>query len=262
MISVSFVFLSCQSDKKEVQSFAVRVVDYLNERNNDALKRIYPRAEKADSFAYDFNLDSIDISYDRMTDGYKVSLGEGIWFVVKKRQNEFQIVRSQGLFAYDRNKVLIGRRSGRITSNMEDIETMKAIADTAFFHYLADESIVKMKKYVFFDMEIQDGGIPLETFMVKLTIFNKSNFNLLASDYKIKVWTTWMNDVDEVKFIQGINIPANDSISVPVSLMYNGSGGTGFDGELIFNFSEQPTDSIIKRYYKPSINDYKEYIRR
>lgn len=258
------IFLvSCNQDSKEVLIFASHIVMDLNRGNADAIKSVYPNAKEIVSFTSGYNIDSIKIEYDRMTNGHKVILKDNVWLILsEKSPSSFIIAKSRGLFPHDEKRMNIAEKTGRIKPNMSDMKIDKALKDSAFFSYLANKTIEKIKKYVYCDARY-DYNTSYEDFSkfgINLTVKNETNKKILGTDYIIKVWTLWMGNVDEELTIRGKDISSNDSISIPVELTYNGSGGTGFGSELIFSSDNLSIQDLLERYFDPNINDYKEYL--
>lgn len=253
-------FVSCNQKNKELLAFASRIVMDLNSGNTDAIKSVYPNSKDIISFTSGYNLDSIKIEYDRMTNGHKVILKDDVWFVVSEKfPSSFIIVKSRGLFPHDEKRLSIAEKTGRIKPNMSDMKIDKALKDSAFYSYLKDKTIEKIRKYVY--STVKYGFTDFEKLGVTITIKNEMNKKILGADYIIKVWTLWMGNIDEEITIKGKDISSNDSISIPVVLSYNGSGGTGFESELVFNSDNFSTHDILDRYFDPNINDYKEYLK-
>lgn len=258
------LLVSCNQDKKEVYAFASSIVLNLNSGNSDQIKAVYPNAVVVDSFISGFSQDSIQIEFDRMTNGYKVFLKENAWFVVlRESSSSFKIVKSQGLFIHDRNKLLIAENSGRITAETSDFKIAKALADSSFFLYLAKKTEERMKKYVYCDASynFNEDAYKAGKFEVSISVKNDTNKKLHGTDYDIKVWSLWMGDVDEIIIVNGKDISCNDSISFPVFLNQNGTGGSGFRSELVFHFDRISTQVVLDNYYDSNINDYKEYLK-
>ena len=256
--------VSCNQNNKEVLIFASQIVMDLNNGNADAIKSVYPNAKEIVSFTSGYNIDSIKVEYDRMTNGHKVILKDNVWFVIsEKTPSSFIIAKSRGLFPHDEKRMDIAEKTGRIKPSMSDMKIDKALKDTAFFSYLANKTIDKMKKYVYCETRFgndmkKDDNLK---FWVTITVKNETNKKLQGTDYIIKVRTFWMGSVDEELTIKGKDILSNDSISIPVALTYNGSGGTGYESELVFSSDNITPQDIIDRYFDPNINDYKEYLK-
>lgn len=265
VIQVLFLLflVSCNQNSKEVLVFASQIVMDLNSENTDAIKSVYPNAKEMLSFTSGYNIDSIKIEYDRMTNGHKVILKDNVWFVLtEKSPSSLIIAKSRGLFPHDEKRMNIAEKTGRIKRSMSDMKIDKALKDSVFFSYLANKTIEKMKKYVYSNAKY-DNNMSLADdykFGVIITIKNETNKKILGTDYIIKVWTLWMGKIDEELTIKGKDISSNDSISIPVALTLNGSGGTGFKSELMFSSDNLSTQEILDRYFDPNINDYKEYL--
>lgn len=82
-----------------------------------------------------------------------------------------------------------------------------------------------------------------------------------GKDYRIKISTYWFGSENEVKYIEGKDISSNDSTKISVVLHPDGSGHTGENSEIIFTTDMLNDYEIINKYYTPSINDYKEYLK-
>lgn len=258
--------VSCNQNSKEALNFASQIVMNLNSGNTDAIKSVYPNAKEIDSFTSGYSIDSIRIEYDRMTNGHKVILKDNVWFVLtEKSPSSFIISKSRGLFPHDEKRINIAEKTGRIKPSMSDIKIDKALKDSAFFSYLANKTIDKMRKYVYCETRLgNDMSFAEDDFLkfgITITVKNETNKKILGTDYIIKVRTSWMGDVDEELTIKGKDISSNDSISIPVALTYNGSGTTGYESELVFSSENIPPQDIINRYFDPNINDYKEYLK-
>lgn len=256
--------VSCHDDKKEILAFAKNVVLNLNSGNSDQIKAAYPNAAAANSFISGFNQDSIQIEFDRMTNGHRVILKENVWFVVSRdSSSSYKIVKSHGLFLHDRKKMLIAEKSGRISADISDVKIAKALADSSFFLYLAKKTEERMKKYVYCDASynFNEDAYKAGKFEVSISVKNDTNKKLHGTDYDIKVWSLWMGDVDEIIIVNGKDISCNDSISFPVFLNQNGTGGSGFRSELVFHFDRISTQVVLDNYYDSNINDYKEYLK-
>ena len=260
LVCLLLSLISCHDDKKEILAFAKSIVLNLNSGNSDQIKAAYPNAAVADSFISGINQDSIQIEFDRMTNGHRVILKKNVWFVVSSESSSsYKIVKSHGLFLHDRKKMLIAEKSGRISADISDVKIAKALADSTFFLYLANKTEERMKKYVYCDATYN--YMNNLKYSVTVSVKNDTNKELHGADYDVKVWTLWMGDVDEIKIVNGKDISCNDSIFFPILLDHNGSGGTGFDSELVFHFDRLPTQVILDNYYDSNINDYKDYLK-
>ena len=249
-----------ETENKAINAFAEQFVKQLNSGDATSVKKAYPNAAEVDSFTRGFVETDIQISRDRMTNGYCVSLGEGNWFVVVgKDASSFRIIKSHGLFAFDNKMINLAEKTGWIAPKMNDKQIAEALSDTAFIDFMTDKALASLQKYVLTSNEESLGNS--FDINVKVTIHNKTSKTLYGSDYKIKVFSTWMGGEDEKKFIAGRDVNGNDSISTTTSLLMNGSGGTGFYSEVILLTDKLSKKEIIEKYYVPDINDYKEYLK-
>lgn len=249
-----------ETENKAISAFAEQFVRHLNSGDATSVKRVYPNAAEVDSFTRGVEETNIQISRDRMTNGYYVSLGEGNWFVVVgKDASTFRIIKSHGLFAYDNKMIILAEKTGWVTPKMNDKQIAEALSDTAFIDFMTEKALASLQKYVSTSNEESFGNS--FDINVKVTVHNKTSKTLYGSDYKIKVFSTWMGGEDEKKFIAGQDVNGNDSISTTTSLLMNGSGGTGFYSEVILLTDKLSKREILEKYYVPDINDYKEYLK-
>lgn len=262
LLSLLLCFTSCDNKKKEIMFFSQQVVDKLNKGDVNGIKELYPNSINIDSFTKGYSRDSILISEDPMTNGYKISLREDVWFILTEPSpSKYLIVKSKGLFIHDDRRLGLAKRSGRITPNMTDDVIEKELEDSNYYEFLAKKANEKMQKYIYCTSSI-DPYARIDDWLkfgVRIVVHNNTNRELQKSDYKIKAYTLWMGKPDEVLILGGQHVPSNDSISIPVVFNYNGSGGSGFDAELLFETFRLSTMEILDRYYEPNMNDYKEY---
>lgn len=251
-----------ETENEAINAFAEQFVKQLNSSDATSVKKAYPNAAEVDSFAKGFVETNIQISRDRMTNGYLVSLGEGNWFVVVgKDTSSFRIVKSHGLFAFDNKMMNLAEKTGWITPKMNDKQIAEALSDTAFIDFMADKALANLQKYVLSSIVETEYLEYSFSNSVKVTVSNKTSRTLYGTDYKIKVFSTWMGEEDEKKYIAGKDVNGNDSISTTTTLAYNGSGGTGYYSEIILLTDKLSKRDIIEKYYVPKINDYKEYLK-
>ena len=110
---------SNQEDEQLV--FAKKIVRLASDSQTDSIHALYPDAADVEEFSTNLVNDSIRVDKDNMTDGYKVSLNDGIWFVVTGGSGKsIKIVNSRGLFAYPDEQMKLALATGWVNDEMND----------------------------------------------------------------------------------------------------------------------------------------------
>ena len=261
---LSLFIFSCNYEKDKIHSMAEQIVNYLNSNNFEKIRKIYPNAEMIDSFETCFNKESIKIESDRMTMGYKILLDDNCWFIIVEDKNgDFKIAKSRGIFAFNKARISLAEKTGWINANMSDKKIANAFKDTTFIKHLSNKTKEQLNKKVYSEINFDYSNKTDNPhgFEYILTIHNDLNKKLDGKDYRIKKSTYWFGSENEVKYIEGKDISSNDSTKISVVLHPDGSGHTGENSEIIFTTDMLNDYEIINKYYTPSINDYKEYLK-
>lgn len=254
------VFASCDKNK-EIKQFATDFAAAVQGGDKSQITKMYPGATDVDEFASDFKMDSIQIKEDNMTGGYKVSLGNGNWFVVTGKDKElFKIVSSHGLFAYPKEQMTFAQETGWIKKDMDDQEMRKAFADTTFYDFLFDKTVEQLKKSVTTEVNWEKSDIKCmvdvqSTIVAQVT--NKGSHAIRGEDYKVII-SCEMFGTNEVK---GKDIAPKETIYLSTRFPPEGSERQIYNAALKFNISGAPKREVVSRYYEVKGGEYEEFLK-
>ncbi|MCF0232248.1 MAG: hypothetical protein HUJ63_08300 [Enterococcus sp.] len=255
LISCVVFLVSCNKTESQVKDYAIKVVNALNSGDNETIHNFYAQMAEEDNFAKGMNPDSIVITSDNNTNGYKVQLGDGKYFIVTGEDSlSFKIVASRGLVTYPPELIDKISQTGAITQNMDDSEIGKVIRDHKYMKFLNDLARQSLMKNLKTDIEF---GFPIH-----VTVTNKTSMPVRGVDYEVGLSILSFTGYSAYQGVKpGQDIKPGESIKIRfdsraiAELDYN---------SLIFKenlttkkLSEQ---DAIMYYLQPQGNEYKNYL--
>lgn len=254
------VMISCGGKKKEVQTFGETFAGYVNAGQLDSIKAVYP------TFSFDsvapLTSDSISVTE---SDGiYKVNFAGGKWIEVSVgNDGALTVVNSKGVAAFPQDKYDIAVATGMLTDSIADMQAVEMLNDSTYFAWLSD----KAKESYNNALTVKAGksktgamlGEGLYRVTCTITIKNNTDQDIAGKDYAIFYTGVGNNDSDiggTVKWSSGkpgIDVKAGQEASTTITT--NGLQIKNPQARL-----KMSMDEYIAKYYKPSGNEYKEYL--
>lgn len=260
-IALAMLLSSCGSRESEVKDFVFQAVTALKNGDKSTIWKMYPNAANVDNFATEFNTDSIKVEEDKMTGGYKISLGNENWLVVTGEDKEsFKIVNSRGLFAYQKEQMDFAQNTGWISPEMDDQEIQRAFTDTLFFDFLYDKTVEQLKKNVTAAIDWNKTDIKYmtevnSTIVAKIT--NNGSRKIMGGDYKVSMWS----DMEGTKTAEGKDIAPQETIYLSTRFPAEGSARQTYNAAIKFNLDGISKRDVVSRYYEVKGGEYQDYLK-
>ena len=128
--------MSCSDDKDEVRQFAINFAEMVSKNQVDSIRALYPGAEKIDSFALNFNPDSVKVEETETAGTFILHLStDATATAVKGEDGKMTIQDSRGLSAYQESKMSLAKATGWFDGSLNDAQNAERLADEQFVEY-------------------------------------------------------------------------------------------------------------------------------
>ena len=272
LMFVAGILLVACSGNKELETVKQFANDFATKVSNnlvDSIRAMYPDAALCDSFALSFSVDAVDVQETETPGTYKITLGNDVNFMVCHNEDgELNVSDSHGLFAYPTEVMAWAKVMGIWEKDLSDSQLAERLCDNGFKEYLAEKVLSDLKQSIEAkDIEytwIQDFGYTvLDKIFVVLK--NNSDYNLNKEEYSIKgeYWDGSRQSItintEDIKAHENrrLRILLQEYPDIEKSSVTSGQYKATLNSEVILNITEE---DAIKRFYKPTGNEYKEYI--
>jgi len=281
-LAVCGMMTACNNSNNQVRDFAISAAKKFSSNQVDSIRAIYPGAEKIDSFALDFNPDSLDVEKTEAPNTFKVRFSQNADMVVEMTEDgKMTVKESRGLFAYPADRMDLAKKTGQWNSSITDLEFSKRMEDTMFPSWIqskmadAMKSLVKITKSNVSKKHISDYWTSSEKDVCTYTIevSNETDQEIGGNDYTISAIETWKYFEDgwadlsfrettkrqsSSKMLTGKPIPPKGSVTYSWNRSFEGShhfGYKDFDVNATVNF----TSNKASFGYKFTGKEYEEY---
>ena len=140
LLAMVAVMASC-SGNSEVKQFAIDFADKVSKNQVDSIRAFYPDAAKIDSFALDFNPDSIVVTETETPNVFRVSFSSNKNMLVQRADDgKLTVKESHGLYAISPKEMDFALKTGWVKQDMPDVHLATQMADTAFVSFLAKKA--------------------------------------------------------------------------------------------------------------------------
>lgn len=217
MAGLLLLMTACNDRKAEVAEFAKKVSQYARDNLPDSLAAVYPGM---DSLEITLAPVSDSVSVDQIPDKenmYLVKLGDATLEVQCEADGKMTVVKSHGLFTYDKAEKETAKARGQYVDSLPDLENARRMADGEFLAYFEKmktsfEEVpnpLKVGKYVI----TKNINVGYEIGQGSVTVTNTSNEAVSGSDYRLsyrmehvpQMQEPYSDRVEE----KGKDIPAN-----------------------------------------------------
>ena len=258
------VATSCSDIKKEVKTFATEFAQNVNAKKMDAVQAIYPDAAKIDSFALDFNPDSIVVTETETPNVFKVSFSSNKNMLVQRADDgKLTVKESHGLYAISPKEMDFALKTGWVKQDMPDVQIVTQLADTAFVSFLAQKAKEALKSNLVVKGWDCTWTWGLEALFV--VIENKGDVDVSANDYAVKsmvdVRDNWGGIPPQRGHVSVADVKAHETKKMRINMAEYP------DPESKSQINVRSTISIIisdedaiNKYLIPTGNEYKEYL--
>lgn len=265
------VATSCSDIKKEVKTFATEFAQNVNSKKMDAVQEIYPDAAKIDSFALDFNPDSIVVTETETPNVFRVSFSSNKNMLVQRADDgKLTVKESHGLYAISPKEMDFALKTGWVKQDMPDVQLATQMADTAFVSYISSDFIKSFKKK-FHISKFSDSRHDYASDLTgggewTITVKNDCDIDIAGIDYNVELVSPISkkkNVIFEGKDIfSGVEaVFKSEFLDSDFYILYDSEGPLDW---------REPTAKInillsdvelLSKYFHPDGNEYENYLK-
>lgn len=254
---------SC-SQNKEIGDFASRFAGFIADNQRDSIIAFYPAAEYTDDYRLNFTPDNLKISKQDDDGTYEINYGDGVIMIVRINDNKkIEVIESRGLFRYSENRLNFAEKTGAPIKNISDEKLAKimiqvdALSSELFNEFVKNrKDAIKNLGYTItkepeFGMDYGSGYY---------TLRNTTDEPIGGDEYELTVEYTNIQMLDhpstttEIK--PGKDLPPKESVKV---LEGDFTWRSGYELKAITMHT--PTQESFFKHYKPTGDEYSNYIR-
>ena len=221
-LAVCGMMTACNNSNNQVRDFAISAAKKFSSNQVDSIRAIYPGAEKIDSFALDFNPDSLDVEKTEAPNTFKVRFSKNADMVVEMTEDgKMTVKESRGLFAYPADRLDLAKKTGQWQENLNDAEQAIRMADSQFVTWIEDkiaaQAVAELKSKVKIVKSDASGMFPTAHGMV--VVANESSREISGDEYVVTAKCydvtgfTWSRYYAGSKTLTGKPIPAGGQVT-------------------------------------------------
>lgn len=258
------MLVACDNTEKEVKEFLGQFSEAAQSGDKDALARLYPGIEIADSLSFGIDEDNINIEPGDGENLFKVTLEPGKDIIIERAEDgTMTITESHGLFAYEASRLDFARKTGQFKDELTDVTNAQRMADNRFLNELSEKLFANVRNNVSAYATSRTGRDYWEEIWTA-TVTNNNDFDLEGNDYSVYFSVTYfdtdlMRDVPSgSKTLTGKPIPAHGSATYSLSVV-DMESGTRYRVSSININSLSP--DVVKQIYTPTGNEYDDFVK-
>ena len=188
------LLMLCSCDKyADVKQFVAGLSAAIEKNDKDAIKELYPDADKADSLALDYDAEKLQIEPNSTGDTLLIQFSSDKSItIVKDSKEKYRAVASHGLFVYSPERLSFAKKTGQFVDSLDDISNAERMADEGFQEFLAKKAKAEMKGALKIvsskgcDYGEGEGGAMSPTGLL-VTVENQSNAKIEGKTYRVIV---------------------------------------------------------------------------
>ena len=264
MMGLMVGLCSCDKTGDEIREFIQQYHAAVQAGNKEEMAKFYPAAVDADSIAFQFNADSLNI--EKLDDGqYRVTIGPGVDAIIARAEDgTMQINSSHGLFAYKPARLDFAKKTGQYKPQLNDVENALRMGDERFMASISEKVFGEIKKNI--KLSMSTGSTTWDGYPANestLIVSNDNDFELPGDVYTAyaKLYGCMFDEnmnfgVAKTRGLSGKPIPAHGKVSY-----YLGKHDYEYEywepGSVTINAMP---DGMITSIYTPTGNEYDEFL--
>lgn len=263
LLALVAVMASC-SGNSEVKQFAIDFADKVSKNQVDSIRAFYPDAAKIDSFALDFNPDSIVVTETETPNVFRVSFSSNKNMLVQRADDgKLTVKESHGLYAISPKEMDFALKTGWVKQDMPDVQLATQMADTAFVSFLAKKAKETLKSNLVVKGWDCTWTWGLEALFV--VIENKGDVDVSANDYAVKsmvdVRDNWGGIPPQRGHVSVADVKAHETKKMRINMAEYPDPESKSQINVRSTISTIISDEdAINKYLIPTGNEYKEYL--
>ena len=264
LVGLAVMLVACDNTEKEVKEFLGQFSEAATSGDKDALAKLYPGIEIADSLSFGVDVENLKIENTDEENVFKVTLEAGKDILVTRNDDgTMTITESHGLFAYDASRLDFARKTGQFKDELTDITNAQRMSDSRFLNELSEKLFAEVRNNISVQVMSQQGREYWEVIW-SAVVTNNNDFDLGGDDYSAYLSCTYfdremLRDVSaNGKTLSGKSIPAHASVTYNLGLD-DMESGTQYRVSSINIKSLSP--DVISRIYTPTGNEYEEFVK-
>lgn len=263
LLAMVAVMASC-SGNSEVKQFAIDFADKVSKNQVDSIRAFYPDAAKIDSFALDFNPDSIVVTETETPNVFRVSFSSNKNMLVQRADDgKLTVKESHGLYAISPKEMDFALKTGWVKQDMPDVQLATQMADTAFVSFLAKKAKETLKSNLVVKGWDCTWTWGLEALFV--VIENKGDVDVSANDYAVKsmvdVRDNWGGIPPQRGHVSVADVKAHETKKMRINMAEYPDPESKSQINVRSTISTIISDEdAINKYLIPTGNEYKEYL--
>ena len=265
LLGMIAVMASCVGGgNDEVKNFAIDFATKISKNQVDSIRAFYPDAEKMDSFALDFNPDSIDVTETETPNVFRVSFSSNKNMLVQRADDgKLTVKESHGLYAISPKEMDFALKTGWVKQDMPDVQLATQMADTAFVSFLAKKAKETLKSNLVVKGWDCTWTWGLEALFV--VIENKGDVDVSANDYAVKsmvdVRDNWGGIPPQRGHVSVADVKAHETKKMRINMAEYPDPESKSQINVRSTISTIISDEdAINKYLIPTGNEYKEYL--
>lgn len=263
LLAMVAVMTSC-SGNSEVKQFAIDFADKVSKNQVASIRAFYPDAAKIDSFALDFNPDSIVVTETETPNVFRVSFSSNKNMLVQRADDgKLTVKESHGLYAISPKEMDFALKTGWVKQDMPDVQLATQMADTAFVSFLAKKAKETLKSNLVVKGWDCTWTWGLEALFV--VIENKGDVDVSANDYAVKsmvdVRDNWGGIPPQRGHVSVADVKAHETKKMRINMAEYPDPESKSQINVRSTISTIISDEdAINKYLIPTGNEYKEYL--
>jgi len=263
MILALLLFSACNKNA-EVKQFMTDFSDAVDKNDRATIEKMYPDAAKIDSFALDFNPDSIVVTETETPNVFRVSFSSNKNMLVQRADDgKLTVKESHGLYAISPKEMDFALKTGWVKQDMPDVQLATQMADTAFVSFLAKKAKETLKSNLVVKGWDCTWTWGLEALFV--VIENKGDVDVSANDYAVKsmvdVRDNWGGIPPQRGHVSVADVKAHETKKMRINMAEYPDPESKSQINVRSTISTIISDEdAINKYLIPTGNEYKEYL--
>ena len=257
---VALVLASCNKEEKKVMDFALDFASKVQTNDVRDIRRMYAAAELCDSFALDYQADSIRLEKEQ--DGYIVRFTDDrSMLVTLDDKGHMAVEASYGVFAFDPDLIGFALRTGWIDPYMDDATIAVCLKDHEFLDFITDRFTRELKQKVtasqtgFFGQSFADRS-SLKSIVGGVR--NRTDYDIPGEAYKVvyrAIYWAFPED-NQTSTFDGQDIPAGGSVGIRGTKR---GVGEPTESSISVRFDEKLLPRLCLQLYKGNGHDYEDF---
>ena len=249
---------ACNGNEKAAKELLVQLQQAQNQKNVEAIKRLYPGAEGVESLYLNFDVEKL--TFTQLNDTLVSDDGAGhIVFFSTQNSDSITIINSRGLFIFPEYRMKFAKGTGQYKKGIPDVELAKRMNDKAFDDYVLQNLRLKYANPLGVGGQIYDDYGPLKWYIL---ITNHSDIMLRSTDYDLQYTANspeYSYDYEEfsIKKRRRTEVGKDIAPGQTVRYIFYDNDTESYDN---FSIRYHISDITLMENFQPTGKEYEEYL--